>query len=294
MRIVKGQLGRFVVTLAAFTVAAVIGWQLWVYYMEAPWTRDGQVRADVVGVTPDVSGLVVEVLVHDNQVVKRGQVLFRIDPVRFQLALDQAQAVLAAKQATAQQAVRDMDRMHALPSLKVSTEEQRQYTAKAAQADAEYDQAVADRNVAQLNLERATVHASVNGIVANFSLRPGDYVSAGTAKFALIDTDSLRVDGYFEETKLPKIKVGDRARVHLMGEGAVIDGHVQSIAAGISDRQLSGSPILLANVNPTFAWVRLAQRIPVHIAIDHVPDGISLILGRTATVEVLSAERSKK
>ncbi len=294
MRIVAGQLGRFVVTLAAVAVAGVVGWHLWIYYMEAPWTRDGQVRADVVGVTPDVSGPVTEVLVHDNQVVKRSQVLFRIDPVRFQLALDRAQAVLAAKEASAQQAARDMKRMSTLSSLKVSTEEQQQFSAKAAQAGAAYDQAVADRNIAQLNLERATVRAPVNGIVANFSLRPGDYVTAGTAKFALIDTDSLRVDGYFEETKLPQIKVGDRARVHLMGESAVIDGHVQSIAGGISDRQLSDSPILLANVNPTFAWVRLPQRIPVRIAIDHVPDGISLILGRTATVEVLSAGPSKE
>jgi multidrug resistance efflux pump len=294
MRTVEGQLGRFIVTLAAVAVAAVIGWQLWVYYMEAPWTRDGQVRADVVGVTPDVSGPVAEVLVHDNQIVKRGQVLFRIDPTRFQLALDQAQAVLASKTATEQQSMSDMNRMRTLSSLKVSTEEQQQYTAKAAKAGAEYDKAVAGRNVAQLDLERATVRASVNGIVANFSLRPGDYVTAGTAKFALIDTDSLRVDGYFEETKLPYIKVGDRARVHLMGESAVIDGHVQSIAGGISDRQLSDSPILLANVRPTFAWVRLPQRIPVRIAIDHVPDGISLILGRTATVEVLNAGRPKE
>jgi RND family efflux transporter MFP subunit len=256
MRIVTGQLGRFVGTVAAVAVAAVLGWHLWVYYMEAPWTRDGQARADVVEVTPDVSGPVAEVLVHDNQVVKRGQVLFRIDPVRFQLALDRAQAVLAAKEASAQQAVHDMNGMRTLSSLKVSTEEQQQYAAKAAEAGAEYDQAVADRNVAQLNLERAIVRASVNGIVANFSLPPGGYVTAGTAKFALIDTDSLRGDGYIEDTKLPQIKVGDRVRGHLMGESAIIDGHVQSIA-GISDRQLSDSPILLANVSPTLAWVML-------------------------------------
>ena len=287
MRILEGQLGRFFITLAAVAVAAVIGWHLWIYYMEAPWTRDGQVRADVVGVAPDVSGLVTEVLVHDNQVVKRGQELFQIDLARYQLALDQAQAVLAGKEASAQQAVRDMNCMRALSNLEVSTEQQQEATAKAAELGAEYDQAVADRNVAQLNLERATVRASVNGIVTNFSLRPGDYVTTGTAKFALIDTDSLRVDGYFEETKLPKIKIGDRARVHLMGESAVIDGHVQSIAGGIADRQLSGSPSLLANVSPTFAWVRLPQRIPVRIAIDHVPSGIQLLPGRTATVEVV-------
>ncbi len=291
MRILEAQLGRFIITLGVVAVAAVIGWQLWVYYMEAPWTRDGQVRADVVGVAPDVSGLVVEVLVHDNTAVRRGQELFRIDPVRFQLALDQAQAVLNAKQAAAQEAVREMDRFRRLSNLEVSAEQQQQYTAKAQETGAEYDQAVVDRNVAQLNLERATVRASVNGIVTNFTLRPGDYVTAGVAKFALIDTDSLRVDGYFEEIKLPRIKVGDRARVHLMGESAIIDGHVQSIAGGIADREMSSNPSLLADVTPTFAWVRLPQRIPVRIAIDHVPPGIQLLPGRTATVAVLDDGR---
>ncbi len=291
MRRLENLLGRLAVTLVMVAIAGIVGWQLWVYYMLSPWTRDGQVTADVVGVAPDVSGLVKDVLVHDNEVVKRNQVLFRIDPVRFQLALDQAQAVLAGKEAAAQQAVRDMDRVRALTTLEVSVEERQQYTAKAAVAGAEFDQSVADRNVAKLNLERATVRASVNGIVTNFSMRPGDYVTAGRAVFALVDTDSLRVDGYFEETKLPRIKIGDRARVHLMGESAVIDGHVQSIAGGIADREVASSSSLLANVNPTFSWVRLAQRVPVRIAIDHVPEGIHLLAGRTATVDVVTGGR---
>jgi RND family efflux transporter MFP subunit len=291
MRRLERLFGRFAITLVVVAVAVVVAWQLWGYYMEAPWTRDGRVSADVVGVAPDVSGLVVQILVHDNQAVKRDQVLFQIDPVRFQLAIDQAEAVLAARQATAQEAVREMKRVRALTNLEVSTEEQEQYTAKAAEAGAAYDQAVANRNVARLNLERATVRASVNGIVTNFGLRPGDYVTAGKAVFALVDTDSLRVDGYFEETKLPRIRVGDRARAHLMGESAVIDGHVQSISGGIANRDVSGNTSLLADVNPTFAWVRLAQRVPVRIAIDHVPDGVHLLPGRTATVEVLEGGR---
>ncbi len=287
MKIPEARLGRFLLTAAVAVVAGIIGWQLWVYYMEAPWTRDGKVRADIVGVAPDVSGLVKEVLVHDNETVKRDQVLFRIDPVRFQLALNQAEAVVVAKQAAAEEAVREMNRLRSLSTLEITVEQQQQYAAKAAEAGAEYDQAVADRDVARLNLDRSTVVASVNGVVTNFSLRPGDYVTAGTAKFALIDTDSLRVDGYFEETKLPRIHVDDRARVRLMGESVVLDGHVQSIAGGIADRELSGSSSLLADVNPTFAWVRLAQRIPVRVKIDHVPDEIRLLPGRTATVEVL-------
>ncbi len=286
MRWLESLAGRFALTLATVAVAAVVGWQLWLYYMEAPWTRDGRVSADVVGVAPDVSGLVAEVLVRDNETVRKDQVLFRIDPVRFQLALDQAAAALTAKEASAQEAVREMNRIRSLSTLEVSTEQQQQRTAQAAEAGAAYQQALADRNVAQLNLDRATVRASVNGIVANFGMRPGDYVTAGSAVFALIDTDSLRVDGYFEETKLPRIRVGDRAEVHLMGESGQIEGRVESIAGGIADRERSASASLLADVNPTFAWVRLAQRVPVRIAVERVPEGVHLLVGRTATVNI--------
>lgn len=282
-------IGRVAVTLAVTAVACVVGWQLWTYYMDSPWTRDGRVRADVVQVTPDVSGLVAEVAVRNDQAVKRGDVLFRIDPVRFQLALQEAEAVLASKDATAQEAVREMNRYLALTSLEVSVEKQQQRSATAAEARAAYQQALADRDVARLNLERATVRASVNGIVSNFSMRPGDYATAGNAVFALVDTDSFYVSGYFQETKLPAIRVGDKVQVHLMGESRTIDGHVESIAGGIADRELSDSSSLLANVNPTFSWVRLAQRVPVRVALDHVPEGIRLIAGRTATVVVIPA-----
>jgi multidrug resistance efflux pump len=279
--------GRLAVTLLTVAIAAVIGWQLWVYYMDAPWTRDGTVRADVVKVAPDVSGLVSEVLVHDNQEVRKDQVMFRIDPVRFQLALQQATANVTAKESAAQEATREMNRYRALTSLEVSTEEQQQSTAKAIEAAAAYQQAVADRDVAQLNLDRSQVRASVDGTVTNFSMRPGDYVTAGAPIFALIDTDSIYVAGYFEETKLPQIQQGDRARVRLMGESLLIEGHVQSIAGGIADRERQASNDLLANIAPTFSWVRLAQRVPVRIALDHVPPGVRLIAGRTASVEVL-------
>ena len=287
MRAFNTLAARLAVTLIAVVIAAVIGWQLWTYYMEAPWTRDGKLRADIVKVAPDVSGLIVEVLAKDNDAVKKDQVLFRIDPIRFQLALRQAETVVVQKQATAEEAVREMNRYRELTTLEASTQAKEQSTARAAEAGAEYEQAVADRDVAKLNLERATVRASVNGIVTNFGMRPGDYVNAGNPVFALVDTDSFYIDGYFEETKLPRIHVGNRARIHLMGEGVPIEGHVKSIAGGIADREVAASGSLLADVNPTFAWVRLAQRIPVRIGIDQVPDGIQLVTGRTASVEVL-------
>ena len=279
--------GRVTVTLIAVGIAAVIGWQLWIYYLEAPWTRDGRVRADVVQVAADVSGLVSEVLVHDNQTVNRGQVLFRIDPVRFQIALRDAQASVDSKLAAAQEAGRETNRYNRLNQLSVSQEQQQQRHATAAEAEAAYNQALASRDLAALNLARSEVRASVNGLVTNFDMRSGDYVDAGRPLFALIDADSFYVDGYFEESKLPRIKAGDPARVYLIGESAVIEGHVDSVAGGIADRERQGSADLLANVNPTFSWVRLAQRVPVRIALDHVPTDVRLVTGRTATVVVL-------
>jgi multidrug resistance efflux pump len=285
-------LRRFAVTAIAVAVAAVIGWQLWIYYLEAPWTRDGRVRADVVQVAADVSGLVSDVMVHDNQAVKKGDVLFRIDPARFQIALRDAQGNVDSKLAASQEAERETTRYNRLNALSVSEEQQQQRGATATEAQAAYEQALASRDVAALNLSRSEVRAPVNGFVTNFDMRPGDYVDAGRPLFALIDSDSFYVDGYFEETKLPRIKVGDPARVYLIGERAVIEGHVESVAGGIADRERQGSADLLANVNPTFSWVRLAQRVPVRVALDHVPAGVRLVTGRTATVAVLVPDQT--
>ncbi|MEH2513216.1 multidrug resistance efflux pump [Nitrobacteraceae bacterium AZCC 1564] len=281
---------RFAVTALAVAAALVVGVSLWDYYMEAPWTRDGRVRADVVSVAPDVSGLVTEILVKDNQQVKRGDVLFRIDRERFKLALQQADAVVAGRRAMLDQADLDLKRYRGLTHDEVSQQKQEQVLATQQQAKAAYDQAVADRAVAQLNLDRSEVRASVNGVISNMDLRPGTYVAAGKGIMALVDTDSLHVDGYFEETKLPRIKVGDRVTIRLMGDSQLLHGHVESIAAGIEDRDRTLGGNLLANVTPTFSWVRLAQRVPVRITLDNVPDTTKLVAGRTATVEVLSQD----
>jgi multidrug resistance efflux pump len=286
--------GRFTITAIAVVMAGLIGWQLWIYYLEAPWTRDGRVRADVVQLAADVSGLVSDVEVHDNQIVKKGDVLFRIDPARFQIALRDAQANVDSKLAAEQEAERETTRYNRLNALSVSEEQQQQRGAAAMEAQAAYQQALASRDLAALNLGRSVVHAPINGFVTNFDMRPGDYVDAGKPLFALIDSDSFHVDGYFEETKLPRIKVGDPARIYLVGESAVIEGHVESIAGGIADRERQGSADLLANVNPTFSWVRLAQRVPVRISLDHVPSGVRLVTGRTATVVVMTPNQTEK
>jgi multidrug resistance efflux pump len=279
--------GRLVLTLVIVAAALVAGRSLWAYYQEAPWTRDGRVRADVVAVAPDVSGLVSEVLVHDNQAVKRGDVLFRIDPERFQLALQDATATAASRKADMDEAAREAVRSERLNELSVSRETQEQRAAKAEAAAAAYRQAVADRAIAELNLRRSDVISPVGGTVTNVDLEPGDYAVTGKAVMALVDRATLRVEGYFEETKLPRIRVGDRVRVQLMGERQVLEGHVESIAAGIADRERTDSGDQLANINPTFNWVRLAQRVPVRVGLDKVPPDVLLVVGRTATVEVM-------
>jgi RND family efflux transporter MFP subunit len=277
---------RFLTTLLVAAIAAVVAWQLWVYYMDDPWTRDGTVRADVVEVAPDVSGLVTDVFVHDNQAVHAGDPLFQIDPVRFTVALTQAQAAVAKAKAAYDDAKANAERYASLSNNAVSGLSRDQSSAQSLEALAAWQQAQADAAVAQLNLSRSTVHATVNGIISNFSMRPGDYVTVGNAVAAVVDEDSLYVDGYFEETKLRGIALGDPARVTLLGGGPAISGHVESIAAGIADAERTASPNLLANVNPTFTWVRLAQRVPVRIALDNVPAGTRLIAGLTATVQI--------
>ncbi|MFG1279538.1 efflux RND transporter periplasmic adaptor subunit [Xanthobacter autotrophicus] len=278
---------RICVTLLVVAGAVLVGRTLWDTYMNAPWTRDARVRADVVGIAPDVSGLVSEVQVRDNAAVKKGDVLFRVDRERFAIALEQAEAAVAGRAATLDQAKRDLARYTQLRERQVvSPQNAEQAQTALTQADAAYQQAVSERDVARLNLERSQITAPANGIVTNLELRRGDYVSTGKAVVALVDTDSLRVEGYFEETKLPRIHVGAPVTIRLMGEPTLLKGRVQSIAAAIEDRERTLSSGLLANINPTFNWVRLAQRVPVRIALEDVPPDIRLVAGLTATVEI--------
>jgi RND family efflux transporter MFP subunit len=277
--------GRFIVTMAAVGAAGLLAWRLWQHYEVEPWTRDGRVKADVVQVAPDVTGQVTAVLVHDNQQVKAGQVLFEVDRARFELALRQAEAALQAQQVTLAQAQKEARRNTDLRDL-VAAEVREQGVSRVDQLRAALAQAVINRDVAKLNLDRTRVVSAVNGTVANLDLRAGSYVSAGHAVMALIDSDSYYVEGYFEETKLPAIQVGDAVVVLPMGDTLRLKGHVESLAGGVADRDRSTSSNLLSSVNPTFNWVRLAQRIPVRIKLDALPAGARLVAGQTVTVDV--------
>jgi RND family efflux transporter MFP subunit len=277
---------RVLVTVGAVAIAAVFFWYLWVTYQESPWTRDGRVRANVVNVAPDIAGPVVDVAVKDNQTVRIGDVLFTVDRARYQLALAQAEASLAQAKSTADERQDELERRQKLTSASISDEALSQARNAALGAQAAYDQAVAAVGVAKLNLARTEVRSPVNGYITNLLLDRGDYATVGHPMVAIVDSDSYYIAAYFEETKLRHIRLGDPVSIRLMGFDAALQGHVQSVARAITDRDNALAGDLIANVNPTFSWVRLAQRIPVRIAIDKVPEGITLSAGMTATVVV--------
>jgi len=278
---------RFSITLVVVVPGLVAIRWMWVHYELAPWTRDGRVRADVVSVAPDVAGWVVKVWVADNQAVHKGDPLFEIDRARYEIALQQAEAAVARQRATLAEARREAHRNERLGNV-VAFEAREQSEARMEEAAAELQRDLADLGAARLNLQRTLIAAPVNGVVTNLQLRPGNYMTIGRQGLALVDSDSVHVDGYFEETKLPRIHLGDRVSVRLMGESQLLYGRVQGIAPAISDRERTDTGNLVADVNPNFTWVRLAQRVPVRIQLDPGPLDPRLIAGRTATIVDLS------
>lgn len=278
-------IGRWSATLVVFAIAVVAALAIWHRYETRPWTRDGRVRADVVRVASDMGGLVTQVLVHDNQRVSTGQLLLVLDQPRFAAALEKADAAVSSARATLALARRESARDNALGNL-VASETRERNAAKVDTELATLAQARAEQRVAQLNVQRTEVRATTDGIITNLDLHAGDYLQPGAQALALIDTGSLRIEGYFEETKLGCITEGDAAVARLMGDNHDVRGHVETIAAGIADDQRSSTHNLLPAVAPTYTWVRLAQRIPVRIRIDDAPSDTRLIVGRTASVTI--------
>ncbi len=278
-------IGRWSATLGVCALAAIAALSIWNRYEMRPWTRDGRVRADVVRVASDMGGLVTQVLVHDNQRVSAGQLLLVLDQPRFTAALEKADAAVSSARATLALARRESTRDNALGNL-VASETRERNAAKVDTELAALAQARAEQRVAQLNVQRTEVRATTDGIITNLDLHAGDYLQPGAQALALIDTRSLRIEGYFEETKLGCITEGDAAVARLMGDDRDVRGHVDTIAAGIADDQRSSTHNLLPAVAPTYTWVRLAQRIPVRIHIDDAPPDTRLIVGRTANVTI--------
>jgi len=286
-------LGRVVLTLLVVAFACVVVWRMTMYYMFSPWTRDGHIRANVVQIAPDVSGLIKQVEVRDNQPVVRDQVLFIIDQDRFKLALRQAQATVADRKESLAQAQRENRRNRGLGNL-VSREMLEESQSRELRAQAALTEAEVAVDSAQLNLDRTVVRSPVEGYVNDRAPRVNEFVTAGQPVLSVVDSRSFHIDGYFEETKLGGIHVGQSVDIRVMGENARLRGHVDSIVAGIEDRDRTSGRNLLPNVNPAFSWVRLAQRLPVRIVFDDVPADFRMIAGRTATVSIIEDSASDK
>jgi RND family efflux transporter MFP subunit len=277
---------RLAATGLVLALAAVAAYVVWQFYVTAPWTRDGRVRVQVANIAPQVAGTIVELRVADNQEVKKGDVLYVIDPFDYQEAVVSAEAAIKNREADLSVKEAQSARRAALSTVSTSVEEKQQYAGTAKIAEAALETARSQLSQARKNLERTQVRSTVNGRVTNLLLRVGDYAQTGTANIRIIDTDSFWVDGYFEETKMAHIRVGAPAEMALMGYGEPLRGTVESLTLGISTANAATSTQGLPNVDPVYTWVRLAQRVPVRIRIDHVPPEVTLVAGMTATVVV--------
>jgi multidrug resistance efflux pump len=283
------------ITLAAVAVAALLGWAAWEAYMGSPWTRDGTVRAYVVTMAPEVSGRIVKLPVGDNQFVHKGDVLFEIEPSDYTIALEGAQAQAQRDVAALDYARANEGRQATLEGEGwVSKNIYQQSTSAMRQLEAAVAVDKAAIAKAQLDLSRVIVRSPVNGYVTNLLAQLGDYANVGQRLISLVDADSFWIDGYFEETNLGRIHEGDPATIKLMGYSQLVRGHVGGVARGINIPNVQPDPAGLASVNPIFTWVRLAQRIPVRIRIDQVPDGVRLVVGTTATVQIDSRARKDR
>jgi multidrug resistance efflux pump len=281
------------ITVASVAAAAAAGQNMWRAYVEAPWTRDATVRAYVVTMAPEVSGRIVELKIADNQLVHKGDLLMVIDPTNYKIAVSRAEAVLQQAILDGQNIARETQRREGLAKFDAVALEQLQlFQSNASIARAKVQQATADLHQARVNLERTRIVAPVDGWVTNLLAQLDDFADIGQSEVSVVDSDSFWVDAYFEENQLASIHEGDAATIKLMGYHHTVRGHVAGISRGIDVPNAQPNQQGLATVNPIFTWVRLAQRIPVRIQLDQVPQGVRLVAGLTATVEIESAPTS--
>jgi multidrug resistance efflux pump len=280
-------LASMLITSIAVAVAISLAWAMWTVYMAAPWTRDGSVRVYVVTMAPEVAGRIVTLSVADNQFVHKGDALFEIDPADYRIALERAQASAQRDEASVDYARKNEKRKAALAQEGwASTDLYQQTSSSLGQSEAVVALDKAAIAKAQLDLSRTIVRSPVSGYVTNLLVQLGDYATVSQKVVSVVDADSFWIDGYFEETALGRIHEGDPAMIKLMGYSQLVRGHVDSIARGINVPNAQPDQTGLASVNPIFTWVRLAQRVPVRIHIDQVPDGVRLVSGMTATVQI--------
>jgi multidrug resistance efflux pump len=278
---------NFVATLIAFGAAIGLAWMAWNYYEYTPWTRDGRVRVYTAEVAPEVSGTVVSLPITDTYFVHKGDVLFQIDPRTYENKLKQATGRLAQAKAQAAYLEAEATRRAQLSDLSVSAEQRQNAIGIARAANDAVLEATGALDQASLDLERTTVRSPVNGWISDLILQQGGYATAGQPAVTLVNADSFWVVAYFDETQLPRIRVGDQVQMVLMAyPDQSMWGHVAGFGHGISVENAAPGVQGLPSVNPIFTWVRLAQRIPIRVELDNVPCPIVLSAGMTATVSI--------
>jgi len=289
---------KVLLTLAILGAAAYFAYNKYIDYIDNPWTRDGQVRTQVIQVTPRVNGMVIKIHVVDNQKVKTGDLLFEIDPSQYQVKLNQAEARLQRTREAAKGTKIEFERVKNIyakdkgaVSQKDLVRNETNYYKSLADIDTS-DEAV---NTAKLNLSYTKVFAEVDGYVSNINFQIGSQASANKPILALVDENAYWVFGFFREDAIPEVKVGDTAMVTLLAYPDLpLSGKVESIAWGIAHSDGNPGNNLLPSVKPVFQWIRLAQRIPVRIKLDKLPENVKLRFGLTASVMILKDDGTKK
>jgi len=285
------KISRTAITMALVILAFIAIFRAWVYYTESPWTRDARFSADVVAIAPDVAGLITAVNVHDNQLVKKDQVLFTIDQPRYQKALEEAEADVAYYQALASEKRREAGRRNQLGVQAMSREEIDQSNNALQTVLHQLAKAQATRDLARLDLERTVIRAPADGWITNLNVYAGEFITRGSTAVALVKQNSFYVLAYMEETKLEGVRPGFRAEITPLGSNRVLKGTVDSVAAGVTNSSSSNDTKGMATVDSNLEWVRLAQRVPVRIHLDE-QQGNLWPAGTTATV-VITGEKDR-
>ena len=288
MKTLTTKISRTAITMILVVLAFIAIFRAWAYYTESPWTRDARFSADVVAIAPDVAGLITEVSVKDNQLVKKNQVLFTIDQPRYQKALEEAQADVAYYQALATEKRLEAGRRNKLGIQAMSREEIDQANNVLQTVQHQLAKAEATRDLAKLDLDRTVIRAPADGWVTNLNVYAGEFITRGSTAVALVKQHSFYVLAYLEETKLEGVRPGYYVEITPLGSSRTLKGVVDSVAAGVTNASSSSDSKGMATVDSNLEWVRLAQRVPVRIRLSE-EQGNLWPAGTTATVVITGA-----
>jgi multidrug resistance efflux pump len=288
---------KTVLTLVVILSAAYFGYKKYELYINNPWTRDGQVRTQVIQIAPRVSGMVTKIYVKDNEHVQKGDLLFEIDSSMYKFKVAQAKAALKRVREVNKGAKVEYNRLKVIYKRDKGAVSQKDLIRNEVNYNkslADIDAAKEKLNIAKLNLSFTEVRAEVEGWVSNINFQLGTQAVANKPIMALVDKNSFWVFGFFREDMIKNIQEGDEAIVTLMAyPDKPIKGRVESIAWGIYNTDANPGANLLPNVKPVFEWIRLAQRIPVRVELEDFNNS-DIVLRYGMSASVLIKEENEK